>query len=426
MKYKNLIPVDYIKNLTKSDEGKLLLSNFVALSVLQVAGFVFPLITMPYLARTIGVDGFGRIAFGASVIAYFQTVVDWGFKYTAVRDIAKNKDDSRLVSKIFMNVMSSRVLLMLASAVLLEILILFIPLFKDNQAVLWASFSLIPGYILFPDWFFQAVEKMKYITIMNFLSKLLFVALVFVVITKREDYLYEPLLTALGYLISGIISTIYAVKKFKLRIYIPTIHEIIETMREGCNVFLTQFIPTLYNNLSVILLSTFWGQTATGLFNSGYKFINLSEQFTNVLSRTFFPFLARRIDKHSFYVKITCVFSIAMCVFLFVSADWLIDFFYTEEFKESARLLRLMSITPFFLFLINTYGTNGLILLGGEKVLRNIIMYCSIFGAVFACVSVYYFSYMGVVATLVTVWGVRGLLTYLFCKKFSCKSKQRI
>jgi len=406
-----------LKELAKSEDGKLLLSNFLALSVLQVAGFIFPLITMPYLAHTIGVDGFGRIAFGASVIAYLQTIVDWGFKYTAVRDIAKNKDNIDYISRIFLNVMGARIILMFFSGVILEILILSIPLFYDNQLVLWATFCMIPGYILFPDWLFQAMERMKYITIMNFLSKLFFVSLIFFVITKEEDYIFEPILTAFGYLLSGIISIYYAIKIFKLKLYWPHLHEIKETMKDGWDVFLTQFIPTLYNNLSVILLSAFWGKTATGLFNSGYKFINLSEQFTNVLSRTFFPFLARRGEKHSVYVKITCVFSVVTCVVLFLSSDFLIDIFFTPEFQESSKVLKLLSITPFFLFLLNTYGTNGLILIGGEIILRKIITYCSLFGTVFAIISVYYLSYMGVALTLVVVWGIRGLLTYIFYKK---------
>ena len=83
---------NFIKNfhrVTQSKDGKVLFENFISLSLLQVAGYIFPLITIPYLSRVIGVDKFGEIAFASAIITYFQTVSDWGFNYTATRDVAK-------------------------------------------------------------------------------------------------------------------------------------------------------------------------------------------------------------------------------------------------------------------------------------------------------------------------------------------------
>lgn len=66
--------------------------NFMWLSALQVAGYVFPLITMPYLARIIGVEGFGKIAFASAIMVWIQTIADWGFNLTATRDVAQNRE----------------------------------------------------------------------------------------------------------------------------------------------------------------------------------------------------------------------------------------------------------------------------------------------------------------------------------------------
>src|SRR5690554_2339090 len=63
-----------ISRVKKSEDGSALASNFGYLMLLQIAGYVFPLITIPYLARVIGVEGFGKIAFAAAVIVWFQTV----------------------------------------------------------------------------------------------------------------------------------------------------------------------------------------------------------------------------------------------------------------------------------------------------------------------------------------------------------------
>lgn len=79
--------------LIGSKDGKILVSNFLYLTLMQVAGFIFPLLTLPYLAKIIGTNGFGRIAFASAVIIWLQTISDWGFNYTATRNIARNRDD---------------------------------------------------------------------------------------------------------------------------------------------------------------------------------------------------------------------------------------------------------------------------------------------------------------------------------------------
>lgn len=99
--------------LIGSKDGKILVSNFLYLTLMQVAGFIFPLLTLPYLAKIIGTNGFGRIAFASAVIIWLQTISDWGFNYTATRNIARNRDDKQIVSKIFSSVFWARCVLMI-------------------------------------------------------------------------------------------------------------------------------------------------------------------------------------------------------------------------------------------------------------------------------------------------------------------------
>src|SRR5690606_31604094 len=158
----------------KSKDGKTLASNLGYMMLLQVAGYLFPLITIPYLARVVGVDGFGKIAFAAAIVLWFQTISDWGFNYTATRDVAQNRDNPAKVSEIFSNVLWARILLMCLSLLVLLVAIAFIPLLKENGTIVLLTFLLIPGHIMFPEWFFQAVEKMKFITVFSLLSKAFF------------------------------------------------------------------------------------------------------------------------------------------------------------------------------------------------------------------------------------------------------------
>ena len=407
-----------INSISKSKDGKTLIENFFSLSLLQIAGYVFPLITLPYLARVIGVDKFGEIAFALSVVICFQTVTDWGFGYTATRDIAKNKDSKEAISRIFCNVMSAKLLLLLVSVMVFTICVYAIPYLRERQLILWVTFVCVPGSLMFPDWFFQGIEKMKYITIMNVLSKLVFTILVFIVIKKQQDYIYQPLLHALAFFVNGIIALWVIFKKFHVRLVVPSFSDIWISIKSSSNMFVSLLLPNLYTNFSVILLNVYVGPTATGIYSAGKKFIDLFDRLSSVLSRTFFPFLARRIEKHKLYVKISGAISLLMGLFLFCGADLLVKIFYMPEFREAAVIIRIMSVAPLFLFLMNTYGVNYLVLVGKENILRNIIGCCSVLGFIMSWLAVPTLSYIGVAVTITSIWGIRGGLTYFFAVKF--------
>ena len=144
---------------------------------------------MPYLARVLGVSCIGKIAFASAIIVYLQTLVDYGFNFTATRDIARKRNDLEEVSKIYSSVLYTKICLLLIAAMILSLLILIIPKMREEWPLLLTTFMLLPGYIVFPEWLFQVLEKMKFITILNIVSKFIFTVAVFIFIKSREDYL---------------------------------------------------------------------------------------------------------------------------------------------------------------------------------------------------------------------------------------------
>ena len=310
-----------VNRIRQSKDGRTLVVNLGYLSLLQVASYIFPLITIPYLARVIGVDSFGKIAFASAVVVWFQTVADWGFNFTATRDVAKHRDDKEKVSEIFSNVLWARMLLMLVSFVLLMIVIYIIPKFHENKTILLITFLLIPGHILYPDWFFQAIERMKYITILNLLSKLLFTILIFVFIKEKSDFILQPLFTTLGYIISGLLAIYLISFKWKVKIKAPRFKDILQTIKGSTDVFINNITPNLYNSFSTILLGFWGGPVANGLLDASKKFTSVAHQFVNIIARTFFPFLSRKIEKHTVFAKIYLSVAAFLSLFLFVDKD---------------------------------------------------------------------------------------------------------
>lgn len=386
--------------IRNSKDGRTLASNFGYLMLLQVAGYIFPLITIPYLARVVGVEGFGKIAFAAAVIVWFQTITDWGFNFTATRDVARNRNDLEKVSEIFSNVLWARLVLMMLSLGLLLTAIALVPYFQKNQALLLITFLMLPGHIMFPDWFFQAMERMRYITIFNLAIKAIFTVMVFSFINEKDDFILQPLFISLGYLICGAFSMYIIVGKWKIKINAPQWEAIMKTITSSTDVFVNNIMPNLYNSFSTVLLGFSGGSVSNGLLDAGRKFVDIGQQFLMVVSRVFFPYLSRKINKHSLYARLQIGVSVVFFIVLCIAAPMIIDVFFTPEFEGAELVLQIMSLSMVFLSLSNVYGTNYMIIKGYERTLRNITVFASITGFVIAFPLIRYLDYIGAAITI--------------------------
>ena len=410
-----------IFQIIKNKDARTLASNFVWLSALQVASYIFPLITMPYLARVIGVDGFGKIAFASAIMVWIQTIADWGFNLTATRDVAQNKNDVNKVSEIFSNVLWARCFLAFVSFAVLLLLIFIVPKFYENRVVILVTFLMIPGHILFPDWFFQAMERMKYTTILNVIMKLVFTLAVFIFIKDKKDYILQPLFTSLGFVVSGIIALYIIIKKWNVKLHKPNWENIKYTIKSTTDVFINHLAPNLYNSFSTVLLGFFGGGIANGIYDGGVKFFNIGNQFLNIFTRTFFPFLSRKPNKHSQFIPLSLSVSVLMSLSLFILAPWLVDIMLSSEFSDSMVVMRVLSISYIFLSLTEIYGSCYLIVNKKERTLRRITIGCSVAGFLVAWPFIYLFSYIGAALTVTFSRLLLGTVTMIVAKRIMKK-----
>ncbi len=405
-----------MKNQLSQSDKKSLISNLSWLFCMRIVGYLFPMLTLPYLARVIGVSGYGKIAFASAVTLWVMTITNWGFSYTATRDVARCRDDNERVSDIYSDVLWSRLFVMALCFVLLFVLSTVVPSLRSESLLLLFSLLSVPGHVLFPEWFFQAMEKMKYITLFNFIIRLIFTLAVFLFIKEKSDYVLQPLFLSLGYIFSGILAQFIIVRKWNVRIRAFSLSRVFDTLRHGADIFVAEFMPNLYNSFSQLLLSQVVGYSANGMYDAGNKFFALSKQLFSLLSQTFFPFLSRNRSGHGNYAKLSFYLSLLVSLFLFVGAPYLIGWFYTEEFSESVRVLRVLAVSFPFLSLWNVYGVNGLVLEGRETKYRQIVMWVSVVGFVLSFPFVYYGSYMGVACLLLFVRVTMGVWTYAAAK----------
>ena len=177
------------KNYLKAKENRTIASNYVSLLVLQAANYILPLLVLPYLVRVLGTDKFGLIMLAQSLTIFFNVFVDYGFNLSGTREVSLARDDKKKLSEIFSAIFVIKAFLLLIAFSIFYFIISVFTRFSVDISVYLYSFGLVIGQALFPVWFFQGIEKMKFVTLINILAKSIFTALVFILITKEQDYI---------------------------------------------------------------------------------------------------------------------------------------------------------------------------------------------------------------------------------------------
>jgi PST family polysaccharide transporter len=198
---------NFIKSLKeKTTRHKVLIENFSYLSALQLFNMALPLLTYPYLARVLGLSTMGLIAFAQALVSYFMVIINYGFNISATRYISINRKNKSVISNAVNSVYLIKSLLFVATLIILVLLINIVPKLEEQKFLYLFSFGICFNELLFPIWYFQGVERMKFITIINLSTRLFFLLSIFLFVHDQTDYLKVPILNGIGALGGGLVS----------------------------------------------------------------------------------------------------------------------------------------------------------------------------------------------------------------------------
>ena len=332
---------------------KSLLENFISLSALQLANYIFPLITLPYLVRVLGVEYFGLLAFAAATVTYFNIITDYGFNLTATRDISIHRENKAKVIEIFSSVMSIKVILMFVSFLLLTILVFSFNNINQHALIYYATFGIVLGETVFPVWFFQGIEKMKYITLLNLLSKTIFTIAIFCFIREEADYFLVPVFTSAGYIIAGICSLIIINKKFNISFQFQPIASLKFYLKDGWYIFVSEIGMGIYKNSAVFVLGIFTSNVVVGYFSIAKKIIDALNKVSVVFSRTIFPYINSSFkelaDVVALFKKLIWViiaYSVIFFILILFFSDNIVNLIAGESYPMIIVSLNIMAIVP--------------------------------------------------------------------------------
>ncbi len=333
--------------------GKKLVSNFFYLSLLQAANVVLPFLIIPHLVQTIGFDKIGIVYMAQSLMTYLVILTDYGFNLTATKFISTNRSSKSKLEYIYNAVISTKLFLSFIAFIILLVVINTIPLFREEKTLFFYSFSIVLGSTFFPVWFFQGIEEMKYISLMNFISRIIFTALIFLFVHEKNDYTKVNFLMGIGSMISTFIAFYILIKKYSIRSRFRTRYIKLQ-LNEGWHIFVSNLSITVYMYSNIFLLGIFASKTTLGYFGVADKCIQGVRQILVVFHQAIYP-KACLVAKEShaalisFYKRVFSkflVFIVLCAITIFIMAPFITLILTKSNEQEVINLLRLMCFIP--------------------------------------------------------------------------------
>jgi PST family polysaccharide transporter len=274
------------------NEKKIIAKNYVALLFIQGTNFILPLIIFPYLVRTLGSEKYGLVMVAQSVALFLTIIVDFGFNISATREVANLKNDKEKLSQFYWNVFSVKLVLIIITFLLLLGLIICVDKFSTDPLVYLFSFGLVLGQAIFPTWFFQGIEKMQVITIVNVAAKLFFTISLFFVVLSPADFEYVPIFNGLGFVISGLFGFVFSLQYVKF--VFPKLSQVKEIIEHSSSLFFSNFAVSLYTSSNTLILGFFAGDSIAGVYASMEKLILAIKSMYSPFYQAIFPNLSTK------------------------------------------------------------------------------------------------------------------------------------
>ena len=359
--------------------------NFVLNALLTMSGFIFPLITFPYVSRVLLAAGYGKVEFGTSVIATFSIFAQLGIPTYGIRACARVRDNREELTRTAHELLLINLITTILTYAALAVAIMVVPKYREERLLLIIMSMTMMLTSIGMEWLYKALEQYKYITIRSLVFKAIGVVAMFLLIHSEEDYVIYGAITIFAASASNILNLVNAHKYIGFK---PVGgYDLRRHLKPVAIFFAMACATTIYTHLDNNMLGLMTTDVDVGYYGAAVKIKNLLITIVTSLGAVLLPRASYYVEQGNMeeFRRITAkalnfVFLIAapLTVYFTLFAKEGILFLSGDDFYGAITPMQVIMPTLFFIGLTNVLGIQILVPTGREKV----VLYSEIAGAI--------------------------------------------
>lgn len=406
-----------------------MLANFASLTALQAVNMLLPLITLPYLVRVLGAEKYGLINFALSIVMYFDIFVGFGFNLSATREVSVNRENKEKISEIFSVVIFLKLVLFFISVIILSSILFNVERFNEDISLYYLTFAIVFGHLLFPSWFFQGMERMKYITYISVTTKTIVTVLIFILIKSESDYKMVPILNSFGAFFSGIVGFFLVFKMFKIELRFPKKSALIHHFKDSYHFFLSRIANDGSRYYATTIIGLVFGNVVVGYYAMVEKLYFAFMSISGIVSQTIYPYMTRTKNLKFFKKLLISILIFSVCVLapIIYFRETVLNLVFHVQSDDLSKIFLIVFSGSIFHITSALVGYPLLAAFGFIKYANNSLIFASFFYIFFITISAYFFRDIFLVASSLIVYAFIGLLFRVyFINKTGIFTKQTI
>ena len=323
--------------------------NAGALYAIQIAGFIIPLLTVPYLARVLRPTGWGTVVFAQSFAAWLSLVLEYGFSLSATRMIARRRDDPEYVAQVVAGVQGAKWLLMVPVLAVSALAWYAAPAFQAQPEYLLWSVAIAAVYGLSPFWYFQGIEQMKQPALIEVAARIAATVGIFGLVTRADDGWVVLFLQAATGMVWVGLTTWWMYRKVP---YVrPTVRASWEMLRSAAGLFVFRAAAGVYTFANSFILGMLASRGAVAYYGGAEKVIRAAISLLGPVSQALYPRVSHLVasdqDRAGWLIRISLlVVGAAAAVFgacIAVAAPLIVRLLLGPEYEPAVPVLRVLA-----------------------------------------------------------------------------------